>query len=444
MLAADFYEINSGDTAWVLTSAALVLLMTPGLAFFYGGMVRGKNVLTILMQNYITIGIVSIVWVVAGFSLAFGGSGKWIGDFSYLGLKGTASNQVLTSGIDWLTIPVLAFVAFQLMFAVITPALFTGSIADRMKFAPFVVIVVLWSLLVYSPIAHMVWAKSGYLFGLGAWDFAGGTVVHANAGAAGLALALVLGKRKGWPREPMRPHNLPLVLLGTGLLWFGWFGFNAGSALGTSNGLSSLAFITTNTATAAAMLGWVITEKMRDGHATTLGAASGAVAGLVAITPAAGYVSPMGSIALGLIAGIVCCLATSLKFKFGFDDALDVVGVHLVGGVLGALLVGVLATTAFNSSTVAGGPVGLLYGGGFGQLGKQAAAVGISVVYSFVATWIIAKVVGLIFGGLRVSEEVEIEGLDLNLHAETAYENLQSGSFRSSAVPVKKSEEVSA
>ena len=248
MLAADFYEINSGDTAWVLTSAALVLLMTPGLAFFYGGMVRGKNVLTILMQNYITIGIVSIVWVVAGFSLAFGGMSQWIGDFSYLGLKGTAANVSLTSGIDWLTIPILAFVAFQMMFAIITPALFTGSIADRMKFAPFVVIVVLWSLLVYSPIAHMVWAKSGYLFGLGAWDFAGGTVVHANAGAAGLALALVLGKRKGWPREPMRPHNLPLVLLGTGLLWFGWFGFNAGSALGTSNGLSSLAFVTTNTA----------------------------------------------------------------------------------------------------------------------------------------------------------------------------------------------------
>jgi Amt family ammonium transporter len=445
LAAQEFYEINSGDTAWVLTSAALVLLMTPGLAFFYAGMVRGKNVLTILMQNYVTIGIVSIVWVIVGFSLSFGGPGKWIGDFSYFGLEGTAANLPLTSGIDWLTIPVLAFVAFQLMFAVITPALFTGAIADRMKFGPFIVLIVAWSLLVYSPIAHMVWAKSGYLFGLGAWDFAGGTVVHANAGAAGLALALVLGKRRGWPKEPMRPHNLPFVLLGTGLLWFGWFGFNAGSALGTSNGLSSLAFITTNTATAAAMLGWLVTEKVRDGHPTTLGAASGAVAGLVAITPAAGYVSPIGSIILGLIAGTICCLATTLKFKFGFDDALDVVGVHLVGGVLGALLVGVLATTAFNSATVAGGPEGLFYGGGLGQLGKQAAAVGVSVTYSFVATWILAKVISLIFGGLRVDEDVEVEGLDINLHAETAYETVQTGgSFRSSAVTVKESTEVSA
>jgi Amt family ammonium transporter len=443
VLAAEFYPISDGDTAWVLTSAALVFLMTPGLAFFYAGMVRGKNVLTILMQNYVTIGIASLVWVLLTFSLTFGGAGKWIGDFSYLGLKDTAANLPLTSGIDWLTIPPLAFVAFQMMFAIITPALFTGAIADRMKFAPFVVLVIAWSILVYAPIAHMVWAPSGYLFGLGAWDFAGGTVVHANAGAAGLALAIVLGKRRGWPKEPMRPHNLPFVLLGAGLLWFGWFGFNAGSALGTSNGLSSLAFITTNTATAAAMLGWLVTEKIRDGHATTLGAASGAVAGLVAITPAAAYVSPVGSIFLGLIAGAVCCLATTLKFRFGFDDALDVVGVHLVGGVLGALLVGILATTAFNSSSVVGGPEGLFYGGGLGQLGKQAAAVGISVVYSFVVTYVLAKVIGVLFGGLRVSEETEVEGLDVNLHAETAYEALQSGGvFRGTSSSVKQ--EVSA
>jgi len=266
-----------------------------------------------------------------------------------------------------------------------------------------------------------------------------------NSKFDGPVAADVLGRRKGWPKEPMRPHNLPFVLLGTALLWFGWFGFNAGSALGTSNGLSSLAFITTNTATAAAVLGWVVTEKFRDGHATTLGAASGAVAGLVAITPAAGYVSPVGSIVLGLVAGALCCLATTLKFRFGFDDALDVVGVHLVGGVLGALLVGVLATTAFNASTVADGPVGLFYGGGLGQLGKQAAAVGISVVYSFVATWVLAKVIGKVFGGLRVDEETEIEGLDINLHAETAYETVQSGgTFRAAAVTVKESTEVSA
>ena len=438
MLAADFYEVSAGDTAWVLTSAALVLLMTPGLAFFYGGMVRGKNVLTIMMQNFITIGIVSVLWVLVMFSLAFGNGNSFIGDLHYAGLSNTAANRPLTTGLA-LTIPILVYSMFQLMFAVITPALFTGSIADRMKFAPFVTLVVLWSLLVYAPIAHWVWAPSGWLFKLGALDFAGGTVVHANAGAAGLALAIVLGKRRGWPKEPMRPHNLPFVLLGTGLLWFGWFGFNAGSALG-ANGLAGVAFVTTNTATAAAMLGWVVTEKLRDGHATTLGAASGAVAGLVAITPACGFVSPVGSIILGLVAGSICCLATSLKFKFGFDDALDVVGVHLVGGVLGALLIGILGTTAFNSLSADG----LAYGGGFGLLGKQAAAVGASVVYSFVVTFVLAKVIDKVFGGLRVSNDVEIEGLDLNLHAETAYENLQSGSFRSSAVPVKASEEVSA
>jgi Amt family ammonium transporter len=415
--ATEYLEINSGDTAWVLASAALVLLMTPGLAFFYGGMVRSKNVLTILMQNFICIGVVSVIWVIAQFSLAFGGTGSFIGDLHYAGLSHLAANLPLNSGIDWLTVPPLAFVAFQLMFAIITPALWTGSTADRLKFGPFVTLVVLWSLLVYAPIAHWVWAPTGWLFKLGALDFAGGTVVHANAGAAGLALALALGKRKGWPKEPMRPHNLPFVLLGAGLLWFGWFGFNAGSAL-TAGGLASVAFVTTNTATASAMLGWVIVEKIRDGKPTTLGAASGAVAGLVAITPACAYVSPIGSIILGLAAGAICALATSLKFKFGFDDALDVVGVHLVGGVLGALLIGLLGTTAWNSLSVDG----LFYGGGLTPLAHQAAAVGASVGYSFVATYILAKVVGLIFGGLKVSEDVESEGLDINLHAETAYD----------------------
>jgi len=404
---------DTGDTAWVLASAALVLLMTPGLAFFYGGMVRGKNVLNMLMMNFIVMGLIGVVWVLAGYTLAFGDGNSIIGDLQHLKLDNTDA----LSG----TIPTLAFVMFQAMFAIITPALFTGSIADRIKFGPFIAIVVVWSLVVYSPIAHWVWSANGWLFKLGAEDFAGGTVVHANAGAAGLALALVLGKRKGWPKEPMRPHNLPFVLLGAGLLWFGWFGFNAGSALG-ANHTAALAFTTTSTATSAAMLGWVLVEKIRDGHPTTLGAASGAVAGLVAITPACAFVSPLGSIILGLLAGSICALATSLKFRFGYDDALDVVGVHLVGGVLGALLIGLLGNAK------AGGANGLFYGGGFAQLGKQAAAVGASVAYSFLATLAIAYLAKIVFKGLRVGEDVEVEGLDINLHAETAYEGLNVGS----------------
>jgi Amt family ammonium transporter len=381
-----------------------------------------------LMMNYITIGVVGVVWVLVGYSLAFGDGGRFIGDFSHIGLKDTIGQLV---GADGHQIPVLAFVMFQAMFAIITPALFTGSIADRIKFAPFIAIVAVWSVLVYAPIAHWVWSANGWLFSLGAEDFAGGTVVHANAGAAGLALALVLGKRKGWRKDPMRPHNLPFVLLGAALLWFGWFGFNAGSAL-AANDTAAVAFTTTNTATAAAMIGWLIAEKLRDGHPTTLGAASGAVAGLVAITPACGFVTPMGSIVLGLVAGAVCCLATGLKFRFGFDDALDVVGVHLVGGVLGALLIGFLgaAVTGIGSD-------GLFYGGGLTQMGKQLAAVGASVAYSFVATYLIAKVVGLFFGGLRVSEDVEAEGLDVNLHAESAYDfsPVGGGSLRAGAAP---------
>jgi ammonium transporter, Amt family len=415
---------DTGDTAWVLASAALVLLMTPGLAFFYGGMVRGKNVLNMLMMNFITMGLIGVVWVLIGYTLAFGDGGSFVGDLAHLKLDHT---EGLTG-----TIPTPAFIMFQAMFAIITPALFTGAIADRIKFGPFIAIVVLWSILVYSPIAHWVWAANGWLFKLGAEDFAGGTVVHANAGAAALALILVLGKRKGWPKEPMRPHNLPFVLLGTGLLWFGWFGFNAGSALGASS-IAATAFLTTSTATSAAMLGWVLVEKVRDGHPTTLGAASGAVAGLVAITPACAFVSPLGSIVLGLIAGAVCALATGLKFKFGYDDALDVVGVHLVGGVLGALLIGFLG----NSKTGLGAD-GLLYGGGFTQLGKQAAAVGASVAYSFVATLVIALIVKAVFRGLRVSEDVEVEGLDINLHAETAYESLTGGSSLRAAASAPK------
>jgi ammonium transporter, Amt family len=425
-------RMNTGDTAWVLTSAALVLVMTPGLAFFYGGMVRSKNVLNMLMMNYITIGVVGVLWVLVGYTLAFGDGGRFIGDFSHIGLKDTIGQL---TGAEGHQIPVLAFVMFQAMFAIITPALFTGSIADRIKFAPFVVIVGAWSILVYSPIAHWVWAANGWLFSLGAEDFAGGTVVHANAGAAGLALCIVLGKRKGWRKDPMRPHSLPFVLLGAALLWFGWFGFNAGSAL-AANDTAAVAFTTTNTATAAAMIGWLICEKFRDGHPTTLGAASGAIAGLVAITPAAGFVTPVGSIILGLVAGVVCCLATGLKFKFGFDDALDVVGVHLVGGVLGALLIGFLGAAATGI-----GADGLFYGGGLTQMGKQLAAVGAAVAYSFVVTYLIAKVVGMLFGGLRVSEDVEMEGLDVNLHAESAYDfsPVGGGSLRTGATAAEVS-----
>ena len=407
--------MNTGDTAWVLTSAALVLLMTPGLAFFYGGMVRGKNVLNMLMMNYITIAVAGVLWVLVGYTLAFSDGGKlnnFVGGFANSGLGGTVGELF---GDEPHQIPLLAFVAFQGMFAIITPALFTGSIADRMKFLPFVIIVAVWSLLVYAPVAHWVWG-GGWLGSLGAQDFAGGTVVHANAGAAGLALAIVLGKRKGWPKEPMRPHNMPFVLLGAALLWFGWFGFNAGSELAADD-TAAIAFVTTNAATAAAMLGWVLVEKLRDGHPTTLGAASGAIIGLVAITPACAFVTPVGAIALGLIAGVTGAYAVGLKVKLGYDDALDVVGIHLVGGVLGALLIGVLGTSSI------GGEDGLLYGGGIVLLGKQAAAVGATVAYSFVVTFVLAKILSLLFGGLRVSEDTEVEGLDINLHAETAYES---------------------
>lgn len=404
-------NFNSGDTAWILVASAMVLLMTPGLAFFYGGMVRGKNVLGMLAQNYVVMGIVSVLWITGVYSLAFSGTGKYIGDFHQFGLNHIWQQA---TGFEALTIPPLVFCAFQLMFAIITPALITGASADRLKFGAWSLFTALWLVIVYAPVAHWVFSPSGWLFQLGAEDFAGGTVVHANAGAAALALILVIGKRRGWPKERMRPHNVPFVLLGAGLLWFGWFGFNAGSAL-AANTLSAFAFVNTNTATGAALLGWILVERLRDGHATTLGAASGAVAGLVAITPACGFVSPMGSIAIGFAAGIVCSFAVGLKNKFGFDDALDVVGVHLVGGVLGALLIGFFGTKLTNGAN------GLFYGGGWTLMGKQAVAVGAVVAYSFIVTFILAKVLDLVIG-LRVKEEDEVAGLDLSQHAETAYE----------------------
>jgi Amt family ammonium transporter len=416
-LPFDFSKIDTGATAWVLASAALVLLMTPGLAFFYGGMVRAKNVLGMLMQNFICIGIVSVLWVGFTYSIAFGGQNTIFGGFHFAGLDHMSQVVPGYTGPLAQGIPPLVFVAFQLMFAVITPALITGSTADRWKFGPFCLFVILWSILVYAPIAHWVFSPTGWLFQRGAEDFAGGTVVHANAGAAAMAVAIVLGKRRGWPRDNFRPHNVPFVLLGAGLLWFGWFGFNSGSALAANN-LAGVAFINTNTATAAAMIGWLVIEKIRDGHPTTLGAASGAVAGLVAITPAAGFISPVGSIILGLVAGAVCAACTTLKFKFGLDDSLDVGAVHLVGGVLGALLIGLLGTNDLNSSAANG----VFYGGGWKLMARQAEAVGSTVGYSFVATLIIAYVINLIWK-MKMTEDEELEGMDTVLHNETAYES---------------------
>ncbi|HEV7203207.1 MAG TPA: ammonium transporter [Jatrophihabitans sp.] len=424
----DSKNLNGGDTAWVLASAALVLLMTPALAFFYGGMVRAKHVLAMLMQNFAAIAIVSVTWIVIGFTWAFGGDGKYLGDLHFFGMQNI--NDVVPTLGSAQTTPTMVFVAFQLTFAIITPALITGSTADRWKFGAFAAFVTIWSVVVYAPVAHWVFdgygwlnrsllpSEHGHFF---AEDFAGGTVVHINAGAAGLAMALVLGKRRGWPKTNMRGHNIPFVMLGAGLLWFGWFGFNAGSALTASN-LAGFAWVNTNTATATALLGWIIVEKIKYGKCTALGAASGAVAGLVAITPCAGWVSPIGSIFIGLIAGAICALAIGIKNKLGFDDSLDVVGVHFVGGWVGTLCIGFFSTTGANSL----GNNGILYGGGghyggWNLLGHQAFAAGVVSVFSFVATVVIALVVNLFIKN-RVTEEEELEGLDTSIHGESAYE----------------------
>ncbi|MFJ8046122.1 ammonium transporter [Kitasatospora sp. NPDC096147] len=407
---------SAGDTAFVFICAALVMIMTPGLAFFYGGMVRVKSTLNMLVMSFVSLAIVSVLWVLYGYSLAFGpdaGAGL-IGNLDYLGMRGIGLND-LTG-----TIPVTAFSAFQLMFAIITPALISGAIADRAKFAAWGLFVALWVTIVYFPVAHWVFFFDG---GDGGWlgdrngviDFAGGTAVHINAGAAGLALCLVLGKRIGFKKDPMRPHSLPLVMLGSGLLWFGWFGFNAGSAL-AANGVAGMAFLNTQVATAAAVIGWLAYEKIRHGAFTTLGAASGAVAGLVAITPACGSVSPLGAVAIGVIAGAACAAAISLKYRWGFDDSLDVVGVHLVGGVIGSLLIGLFATGHVGQTAQ-----GLFYGGGLGQLGKQAMGVVVVGLYSFVLSWLLGKAIDRTIG-FRVSEEVEVAGIDQAEHAESAYD----------------------
>ena len=418
--------LDSGNTAWVLMSSALVLLMTPGLAFFYGGMVRTKSVLNMMMMSMITIGIVSVLWVIYGFEMAFGyeADSPWYGNLSLSGLGSKVGEFTNNGGVY--PIPLLVFAAFQLMFAIITPALISGAIADRTKFISWSIFVAIWSTVVYFPVAHWVFAfghkvgdvvtGTGYLAGKGLLDFAGGTAVHINAGAAGLALAIVLGKRIGWRKESMRPHSLPLVMLGAGLLWFGWFGFNAGSSL-AADGIAGLAFMNTQVATAGAVLGWLLVEKVRNGHATSLGAASGAVAGLVAITPACAYIAPWAAVVLGLFSGIFCSLAVSLKYKFGFDDSLDVVGVHLVGGIWGSLAIGLFGTTAVNSLSVDG----LFYGGGTDLLGKQAFGVVVVAGYSFIATLIIGFAIEKTIG-FRVSKEVEVEGIDLKEHAESAYE----------------------
>jgi Amt family ammonium transporter len=415
--------IDSGNTAWMLMATGLVLFMTPGLAFFYAGMVRSKNVLGMLMQNFFAMGLLAIVWVLIGFSLAFGnaGDGGWIGNFDFAWMR-----QIdVSTGPEWfgLSIPFVLFCAYQMTFAIITPALITGATADRMKFKAYAIFIAVWLVVVYAPVAHWVFG-GGWLAKLGALDFAGGAVVHINAGAAALAVIIVLGKRKGWPREGMHPHSLPLTMLGTGILWFGWFGFNAGSALG-ANGVAAQALMNTFLAASAGMLGWLLVERIKDGKPTTLGAASGAVAGLVAITPCAGFVGGMSPILIGFAAGVLCVLAIGLKFRFKYDDSLDVIGVHLVGGIVGALLLGFFADSKVNELVV---DEGVFLGGGFKLLWFQFVASAATFAFSFVLSFAIAKVIDKLVG-LRVSDEDEDEGLDYSQHAETAYSFGSTGSM---------------
>ncbi|MGV9712340.1 ammonium transporter [Gordonia sp. NPDC003424] len=433
---------DTGDTAWMLASSALVLCMTlPGLAFFYGGMVRSKNVLNTIMMSAMAMGIVTVLWSIYGFSMAFGDDeGGVVGNpAQYFGLKdllsangsaavaadpatGTQAAEAVNIPLFG-TIPSMVFVAFQLMFAIITVALVSGAVADRMKFGAWTAFTVLWSTIVYFPVAHWVFSFDGVTAETGGWianklkaiDFAGGTAVHINSGVAGLILVLFLGKRKGWPTAPMRPHNLPFTMLGAGLLWFGWYGFNAGSAT-SANGTAAATFMTTTVATGTAMLFWLLTERIRDGHATSLGAASGIVAGLVAITPSCSSVDVWGALIIGACAGVVCALAVGLKYKLGYDDALDVVGVHMVGGILGTVLIGFLA-----DAKAPAGVDGLFYGGGFDQLWRQIVGAGAVLAYSAVATAIIALVLKYTIG-LRADAEDEATGLDESQHAESGYD----------------------
>ncbi|MET9065645.1 ammonium transporter [Streptosporangium sandarakinum] len=419
-------KIDSGTTAWMLTAAALVLLMTPGLAFFYGGMTRAKSVLNMMMMSWVSIVVATIAWVLYGHSLAFDEAGSGVvnaivGGLDNLGLSGLADTATKDDGTG---MPSLVFSMFQMTFAIITVALISGGLADRVKFGAWVVFAAVWVSVVYFPVAHWVWG-GGWLSNLGIEDFAGGTVVHINAGAAALAVVLVIGKRVGWGRDPMRPHNLTLVLLGAGLLWFGWFGFNAGSELAV-DGTTGLAFINTQIATAAAAGAWIVAEKLRDGHSTSLGIASGAVAGLVAITPACGFVDPWAAFVIGAIAGAACAFAVGLKYRLGYDDSLDVVGVHLVGGVIGAVALGFVAAYPFAD----GQEKGLLLGGPISQLGVQVLGPVAVGLYSFVVSWILAKVIDRTMG-FRVTREQEVAGVDVTTHAETGYD---LGTIHSSGV----------
>lgn len=405
-----------GNTAWLLTSSALVLLMTPGLAFFYGGMVRSKSVLNIMMLCFGAMGLIGVLWVIYGYGIAYGDTigtlFGWSSDaIGLTGLMDPAADPTATT-VD---------VAFQAMFAIITVALIAGAIADRVRFGPWLLFAGLWATLVYFPVAHWVWG-GGWIAEMGALDFAGGTAVHINSGAAALGLALVLGKRKGWPREPMKPHNLPFVMLGAGLLWFGWFGFNAGSAY-AADGVAGIAFVNTLTATCAAMLGWLLLERIRDGHATSLGAASGIVAGLVAITPACAFVDTWGALAIGFIAGVVCALAVSLKYRLGYDDSLDVVGIHMIGGLIGTATIALFATSAVDpgAGTEEAFTEGLFYGGGLDLVVPQLAGAFGVMIYSCAVAMIIGVAIQKTIG-FRVSEEVEVSGIDEAEHAEVAYE----------------------
>jgi len=415
----DLTKIDTGATAWVLASAALVLLMTPGLAFFYGGMVRGKNVLGMLMQNFATIAIVSIVWVVVSFSLAFGGGGSFVGNLHFAGLQ--HMTEVLPGYTDAAAqvIPPMAFVVFQLMFAVITPALITGSTADRWRFGAFVPFVVAWSILVYGPVAHWVFSPEGWLFKRGALDFAGGTVVHISSGVSALVAALVLGRRIGFGKQKAEPHDATMTVLGAALLWFGWFGFNAGSALG-AGALATSAFVVTNTATAMAALTWMTVSWWHKKQPSVIGAAAGAVAGLVAITPASGFVNVMGAIVIGFGAGVVCYLAIQLRERIHVDDALDVWAVHGIGGTWGALATGLFATVAINSAAANG-----LFYGNPKQVLIQLLAIGAAWGWSIVGTFVILKVVNR-FVPLRVEEDEELLGLDLSQHGEPAYASISA------------------
>jgi Amt family ammonium transporter len=406
--------MNAVDTCWVLIGAALVLFMTPGLALFYGGMVRSKNVLAVMMNNFIAMGVVTVLWVLVAGSLAFGtdaGHGL-IGNLSLSGFGGLDHGL---AGFHGLGASPMSVMVFQMMFAIITAALISGGTADRIKFSAFLILIAIWVLVVYAPLAHWVFSPEGWLFKRGVLDFAGGTVVEICSGFSTLAVVLVLGRRTGWPKDQMAPHSVPLSLLGVGILWFGWFGFNAGSSLAV-NGVAVHAFVNTQLAASSGLLGWLIFERIKESRPTTLGAASGAVAGMVAITPCAGFVTPMASVLIGLAAGLVCVVAVRIKFRLRYDDALDVLGVHGVGGLVGMLLLGIFATRSINPT----GANGLVAGGGFHLLGVEAMAASVAATFAFCATWLLAKIIDLTLG-LRVSPEDEFRGLDLSQHAESAY-----------------------